>query len=255
MSTLQGRNAPAVSESPMKPLIGLRYGVVVALSVFSSLCGASVQMGGTRIVYPAAEREASILVKNIGSEDVMIQSWLEPDARDEGADVPFAITPALARMGGNKQQMLRIFYHGKGLAEDRESVFWLNVQEIPQQAKEENTLQVAIRQRIKLFYRPANITGSLDEATEQLQWRLVSRAGVSQIEVRNASAFYISLVTLKLRVRQKEYAVDDQMLPPQSTSYLAVKKLNALPEGLAVLYWEAINDHGGLIKNKLSVGR
>lgn len=34
---------------------------------------------------------------------------------------------------------------------DRESVFWLNVKEIPKKSAEENVLQIAVRSRIKLF--------------------------------------------------------------------------------------------------------
>lgn len=238
----------------MKAFIVLRYGLAAALCIFSSTSHAGIQLGGTRIVYPASDREASILVKNQGSDDVMIQSWIEPNGQGAEADVPFAITPALARMGGNKQQMLRIFYHGRGLADDRESVFWLNVQEIPQQAKGQNTLQVAVRQRIKVFYRPAGITGTLDEAAKQLQWRLVSRAGVSQLEVKNPSDFYISIGSMKLKNVLQEYEVEDQMLAPKSTSYLTVKKLSALPQHAVQLHWEAINDYGGLVKHELPVG-
>ena len=238
----------------MKPFIVLRYGLAVALCVFSSTSYAGIQLGGTRIVYPASDREASILVKNQGSDDVMIQSWIEPNSQGTDVDVPFAITPALARMGGNKQQMLRIFYHGRGLADDRESVYWLNVQEIPQQAEGQNTLQVAVRQRIKVFYRPAGITGTLEEAAKQLQWRLVSRAGVSQLEVNNPSAFYISIGSMKLKNVLQEYDVEDQMLAPKSTSYLTVKKLGALPQRAVQLHWEAINDYGGLVKHELPVG-
>ncbi|QJI31248.1 molecular chaperone [Pseudomonas sp. ADAK18] len=239
----------------MKSIFAMRYCLALALCVFSSVCSAGIQLGGTRVVYPAADREASILVRNQGSADIMIQSWMEPDTRDKEADVPFAITPSLARMGGNKQQMLRIFYHGKGLAEDRESVFWLNIQEIPQQAKEDNTLQVAFRQRIKVFYRPAGITGTPTEASAQLQWRLVTRDGASQLEVQNSSALNISLGTLKLNSGQRDYAVEEQMLAPKSTTYMKIKKLNGLPLGTAKLYWEAINDYGGLIKHETSVSK
>lgn len=239
----------------MKSFFAVRYRLALALCLFSSVCSAGIQLGGTRIVYPSTDREASILVKNQGSADIMIQSWMEPDARDKEADVPFAITPSLARMGGNKQQMLRIFYYGKGLPEDRESVFWLNVQEIPQQAKEENTLQVAFRQRIKVFYRPAGVTTTPAEAAAQLQWRLVSRDGISQLEVQNPSQLNISLGTLKLSSGQQDYAVEEQMLAPKSTTYMKVRRLSGLPQGNARLYWENINDYGGLDKHESSVGQ
>jgi len=237
----------------MKSFLPVRYRLALALCVFSSASSAGVQLAGTRIVYPATEREASILVKNQGSADIMIQSWMEPDARDTGADVPFAITPSLARMGGNKQQMLRVFYHGKGLPEDRESVFWLNVQEIPQQAKDENSLQVAFRQRIKVFYRPKGVTVTQAEAPMQLQWRLVSRDGTSQLEVQNPSALNISLGTVTLNSGQQEYLVEEQMLAPKSTTYMKIKKLQDIPSGQVLLHWETINDYGGLIKHETSL--
>ncbi|WP_025128990.1 molecular chaperone [Pseudomonas sp. PH1b] len=241
----------------MKSFFTVRYrpALILALWVFSGVCSAGIQLGGTRIVYPAADREASILVRNLGSADIMIQSWIEADARDQDADVPFAITPALARMGGNKQQMLRIFYHGKGLAEDRESVFWLNVQEIPQQAKEENSLQVAIRQRIKVFYRPAAVTATLEESASQLHWRLVTRDGAVQLEVQNPSALNISLGTLTLSSGQQSYNVQEQMIAPKSTAYMKVRSLGAMPKGQAQLHWESINDYGALIKHETKLGQ
>lgn len=241
----------------MKSFFTVRYrlALILALWVFSSVCSAGIQLGGTRIVYPAADREASILVKNQGSADIMIQSWIEADAQGQDADVPFAITPALARMGGNKQQMLRIFYHGKGLAEDRESVFWLNVQEIPQQAKEENSLQVAFRQRIKVFYRPAAVTATLEDSVTQLQWRLITRDGAVQLEVQNPSALNISLGTLTLSSGQQSYDVEEQMIAPKSTAYMKVKNLGAMLKGQAQLHWESINDYGALIKHETKLGQ
>jgi P pilus assembly chaperone PapD len=44
------------------------------------------------------------------------------------------------------------------LPQDRETLFWMNVKAIPSmdKSKLDNTLQLAIISRIKLYYRPAN---------------------------------------------------------------------------------------------------
>jgi P pilus assembly chaperone PapD len=52
---------------------------------------------------------------------------------------------------------------GGSLPEDRESVFWLNVKSIPatdDSVPHNNVLQVVVKSRLKLFYRPAGLEGS-----------------------------------------------------------------------------------------------
>ncbi|MCS9557124.1 molecular chaperone, partial [Pseudomonas aeruginosa] len=109
----------------MKPGFLFRLYTLLTLSMIAGTCLAGIQVGGTRIIFPASDHEASIQVSNLGAEDIMIQSWIEAEPGRAEADVPFAVTPSLARLGHRKQQTLRIFYQGKGLAQDRESVVWL----------------------------------------------------------------------------------------------------------------------------------
>lgn len=144
---------------------------------------ASISLSSTRIVFDGDHKEANITVRN-GNQDVLIQSWV--DASDAQANAaPFAVTPPLARIFAKEQQLLRILYEGAGMPTDRESVVWLNVQEIPQAATTENTLQLAVRQRIKIFFRPAGLPGSALVAPTQLEWQLVKRGAESLLTVKN----------------------------------------------------------------------
>ncbi|MGV8267786.1 fimbrial biogenesis chaperone, partial [Pseudomonas aeruginosa] len=113
------------------------------------------------------------------------QTWGGADNGADTREVPFAITPALWRLGGNMQQTLRILFQGEGLPSDRESVFGLNVQEIPQNSASAHTLQIALRRRIKVFYRPDHLSGTSAEAPGKLIWRLVRQGGKSVVEVSN----------------------------------------------------------------------
>ena len=130
-------------------------------------------------------------MRNQGADDIMIQSWIEAMPNQAESDVPFAITPSLARLGHRKEQTLRIFYQGVGLPQDRESVMWLNVQEIPQVSTSENSLQIAIRQRLKLFYRPKDLPGTADEAARNLTWSVENASGSPALLASNGSAFHV----------------------------------------------------------------
>lgn len=229
-------------------------GLVAASSllIHSGASVAGISLNGTRVVYTAQSKEASVLVRNSSKQDVMIQSWLESD--DRKSDLPFAITPSLSRLGAEKQQTLRIFYAGQGLPTDRESVFWLSVQEIPQKPDGDNTLQIAVRQRIKLFYRPANLAGKPEDAPKQLQWRWRAAGGKYGMEVVNNTPYFVSLVKATLHSGVQTHPIDTEMIPPQSTRQLGVRNYNgqSLAPGAKVDF-ESISDFGAVEENNATV--
>eukprot|EP01133_Synstelium_polycarpum_P005897 gene5897-6825_t len=218
----------------MNPSLSWRFGLLVALGVFSGSSVAGIQVGGTRVIFPASDREATIQVRNEGAADVMIQSWIEAQANQDDSNIPFAITPSLARLSYKKQQALRIFYQGKGLPEDRESVFWLSVQEIPQMSEGDNNLQVAFRQRLKLFYRPAKLHGTSDEAAKNLKWSWAASNGDAILLVNNPAEYYVSLAEAKILIEGKTYPVETQMVGPKSAAKMRVKGLSRMSKIIAL---------------------
>ncbi|WP_193101627.1 molecular chaperone [Burkholderia sp. Z1] len=216
---------------------------------------AGISLSSTRVVYTAKSKEASVLVKNRSKDDVMIQSWLEAP-NDAHRDLPFAITPSLSRLGGEKQQMLRIFYSGQGLAPDRESVFWLNVQEIPQKPKDDNSLQIAVRQRIKLFYRPADLPGKPEEAPGQLKWRWADNDGKPGMEIVNDTPYYVSVVRASLRSGSNAYTVTPEMIAPKSSQRVAVKDFSGRSVAAdAKVEFESIDDFGAAVRTQSVISR
>lgn len=243
------------SDSDMKK--NLIAGLVAASSLlfFSVPSHAGISLSGTRIVYTAKSKEASIIVKNQASDDVMIQSWLEA-RNDASGDLPFAITPSLSRLGGGKQQILRVFYAGQGLPTDRESVFWLNVQEIPQKPKGDNSLQIAVRQRIKLFYRPADLPGKPDEAAGLLKWRWASSDGKPGMDVVNDTPYYVSIVRASLHSASNTYTVAPEMIAPKSSRRLAIKDFTGRSVATnAKVEFDSINDFGGAVSTQSTVSQ
>ncbi|WP_338806780.1 fimbria/pilus periplasmic chaperone [Pseudomonas chlororaphis] len=128
-----------------------------------------------------------------------------------------------------------------------------SVQEIPQLSKSDNNLQIAFRQRLKVFYRPAELSGAVDEAAKNLKWELISRAGEARLVANNPSAFHVSLGSVTVLVDGRKYAVEAEMVSPRNSSSMKVKGLPQHIKGGAEIQWESINDYGASVKHALAI--
>ncbi|HFM2225413.1 TPA: fimbria/pilus periplasmic chaperone [Escherichia coli] len=155
----------------------------------STIANAAVALGATRVIYPANQKQVLLPVTNNDPASVyLIQSWIE-NAGDQ-KDTQFVITPPLFSMQGKKENTLRIINAtNHQLPGDRESLFWVNVKAIPAMEKDqknENTLQLAIISRIKMFYRPTHLAMAPEEAPAMLgsgnprnfTWNIISNNSV-----------------------------------------------------------------------------
>lgn len=236
----------------MKSLLCAAGAVIAALALGAAPAHATVVIAGTRVVFPAATGEVTVRLSNEGSQPALVEAWIDdgdPASTPDTAKVPFLVTPPLARMNAGKGQSLRIVYAGQPLPADRESLFWLNVLEIPPKpvaktGEEQNTLQFAVRSRLKLFFRPAQLAGDPATAAQGVAWQLVKDGNGYALEAHNASAYYITFSKVSIAVGSSSYESETGMVAPQSTLRLPVKALDhSLPAGSAVDY-TVINDFG-----------
>lgn len=231
----------------MKNLVISSFALAIFVSLFSGYSQAGINLENTRVVLVEPRKEASLMIKNSGSEAVMFQAWIE--AADKSEDLPFAITPVLKVLSSRQKQALRILYIGRGLPTEKESMFWVNVREVPQKAREENSLQIAVQQRLKLFYRPAGLAGKVTKAPQQLKWRLLAKDGKNYLKVINTSPFYLSFASLVLRMENKSFIVPIDMISPFATSLAEIPEL---PSGIQAknlhVDFEIIDDASGISK-------
>lgn len=210
---------------------------------------ASVVVNGTRVVYPGGEKEVTVKVSNAGKNPVLIQTWVDDGSvndKPEKIHVPFILTPPIGRVDPDKSQTLRLSYTASpALPEDRESVYWLNVLEIPPVTKNmaPNRLQIAFRTRIKLFYRPESLVDKNQavEAAEHLKW--TSTGG--KLTAINDSPYFVSLVSVTIKHGGKKNVIDGDTIPPKGSREFAVKGNISLQAGTPVSY-EYINDWGAV---------
>lgn len=209
---------------------------------FPGAVHAAVQVQATRVIYDAKSASAAVTLSNKSALPYLVQTWL-----DQGEDalptqnLPMVITPPLMQLAAGEQAVVRTIYAGTGLPEDRESLLWINVQEIPPSADTENVLQVAIRTRIKLFYRPADLDTTLDQASRELQWRIDGQ----QLQVRNNSPLHITFAHLQgLSTAGIGSELDLDMIAPGQTLSVPLSKLKLADAQM--LRFGYINDYGGI---------
>lgn len=214
----------------------LRFGmlplIVAAMGMTTAQAGVSI--GGTRVIYDGGKKEASLSVNNPDATPYLIQTWIETTNNDTGK-APFIITPPLYRLDKGQQNVMRIICTGN-LPESKESLFWLNIKSIPSTERKDNTLQIAIKTRIKLIYRPVGLNQSTPEAqAEKLNWKSAGK----YIQVTNPSPYFINFNEITVAGKRLE---DVSFVAPASTASFV------LPPGVtggAIIY-RIINDYGGI---------
>jgi len=118
---------------------------------------AGVIVGGTRIIYDASKKEASIAVKNPEkTAPYLIQSWIENYPQPTADKAPFIMTPPLFRLDAGKENIVRIIRTGGNLPEDRESVFWANIKSISACLQRYHAEQMSLLYYFSYFIFPLN---------------------------------------------------------------------------------------------------
>ncbi|HHA1269784.1 TPA: molecular chaperone [Enterobacter mori] len=208
-------------------------GLAVALLPLALMtANAGVIIGGTRVIFEGAKKEATINITNPDNTPYLIQSWIDMQDGVSGK-TPFIITPPLYRLDGGQKNLERIVMTGS-LPQEQESLFWLNIKAIPSASKQMNALQIAVKTRIKLIYRPDGLRESTpEEQANKLTWQ---RSG-NAIQVNNPTPYVINFNEITLDGRK----LDDvtYVLPGASARF-------SLPEGVSVhsLTFKVINDYG-----------
>ena len=226
-----------------------------------SAAHAGVVIDGTRHIYPQQRREITLRLTNDDQRAPrLVQVWLDqgdPAQDPTGSDVPFSLSPPVFRMDAGKSQVVRLVYTQDPLPDDRESLFWLNALEIPPkvnvapgspQEAPSNHLQFAFRIRTKVFFRPAQLPGSADEAPTHLRWTLHRSAQGPLLEVHNPSAYHVTFNEVALAMGSGPGArllpAGEGMVPPGGSLKLPVKDVAQAIPADAQVHFKYINDYG-----------
>lgn len=235
-------------------LLGLTFASALVVPVTH----AEIVIHGTRVIYPSDAREVTLQVSNNGSKPSLVQAWIdEGDAKStpDQSKVPFMIAPPISRVEAIKSQTFRItaLPTASQLNQKQETVLWLNVLDIPPRPTSKSTdttpdnfLQLAIRSRIKFFYRPASIKDDANLAADKLQW---AKSG-QNLMVKNPTPFHITMTSIFQKVGDKKVDLLPEGLMVKPFSDASVQLKNGNVQDMSFIN---VNDYGGRVEHTIKL--
>jgi len=228
-------------KSPFLPLVSLILACPMQIQ-------AAISIQGSRVIYDEARGEAAIQVRQAGEIPGLVQVWLDAgdDAIDpQMQDIPFLITPVVSRIEPGNGQSIRVLRIGEGLPQDRESMFFFNVLEVPPSATQfiaddDNSVQFSTRARMKFFYRPKGLQTPPQEAHQLLRFSLLSDADGQtgmQVRVHNPSPYHITFKTLTLQ----DGLGDDAPAVAELSRHVGVHETTVVPMGELLLPLDSLS--------------
>lgn len=219
----------------------------ILLACSTSIAHAALTISQTRIVHESAKRSSSVVTANPSKATYAAQAWVNTEADDTTTAVPLIASPNLFRLEPGNEQTIQINAIPNDLPQDRESLFYFNLQEIPQAQKGEpqNTLTIALRTRIKVFYRPTQLKGRPQDHLQSLAWSVQTLDGKPHLVVDNPSPYYFTFNQLILRSTKGSEKIDARKMAIPMGRQTYPLKTSTVQDGLKVEF-TTINDYGGL---------
>lgn len=208
-----------------------------------SVAQAAIALDRTRAILNAGEKSMSMNVTNQNKQvPYLVQGWLE-DEKGNKVNSPLTVLPPVQRLepGAKTQIKVQGLPAVAQLPQDRESLFFFNLREIPPRSDKPNTLQIALQTRIKLFYRPQAIAMTQHDIDNPWQEKLTLQRQGDRYQVINPTPYYVTVSDGGSSKGANISGFEAVMVAPKSTAMLnvAASKLGNAP----VLTY--INDWGG----------
>jgi len=211
-------------------------------AVLAGAAHAAIVPDRTRVIFNEGEQAAIVTITNKSATyPYLVQSWLE-DAKGNKTTSPLMVVPPLQRIEANERNVLRIAkLPGTELPADRETVFYLNIREVPPKTDTPNTLQIALHTQMKLFYRPKAVQPARDEDWT-LPMTLRVDAAAHKLVFDNPTPYHVTVVDVSAGAQKTPVPIDPVMVSPMSTADVPFKA--ATPSTLFVTH---IDDYGGQV--------
>ncbi|MGQ6473136.1 fimbria/pilus periplasmic chaperone [Serratia sp. IR-2025] len=202
----------------------------------------AIALDRTRVIFDGSVQSVSLSVSNQNKQlPYLAQGWLE-DEQGNKIQSPLTVLPPVQRIEPGKPSQVKIqaLPAAKMLPQDRETLYYFNLREIPPKSNKPNSLQIALQTRIKLFYRPAAIAPERNAAPWQEQLTL-SKQGDKYV-VNNPTPYYVTLIDAASRKGvEGAKGFEPLMVPPKGSLQLTVSAAS-LGNAPVLTY---INDYGG----------
>lgn len=206
---------------------------------------AAFVIDGTRVIFDGDKKNTSFQVTNQSDRNYGGQVWISNTSQPEGR-VYMVPSPSFFKVTSKGTQVVRIMHVNNTLPADRESLFKLNVQEIPpmpeKNADGSAMLALAMNTQLKLFWRPKGLSAGRQNAEDKIT---IERHD-GKVWLKNPTPYYFAIIAIKSDGKKKTLS------DPRAEELTAFKPFSEVDTGLTELGGkvsvDSIDDWGG-IKN------
>lgn len=183
---------------------------------------ANVVINGTRVIYNEGVESVNVQLANNGNLASLTQNWIDDgdiDSTPESAHSPFYVYPPIVKILAGQGQTLKIKKADENIKNNIESVYYLNILDIPEnlEALQGKTyLQLVMKSRIKIFYRPKSLIGQPETIYEKINYL---RNG-DNITVKNNSQYHFTIASISSDNVPKTILAESEMISPLSSREL-----------------------------------
>lgn len=237
-----------------------KLSVIFITALFSSQWAyASMTVIGTRVIFIGGEDEADVRTINKGNTPSLVQIWVDDGKTNDDLNkvrIPFIVSNPFYRVNPGKGQSVRLKYNGMALPQDRESVYWFNMLEIPPKAKNAGSqkLEIAFRTRLKIFYRPKALRdGNSISSLDKVNWTQVSDSSHGAgIKVQNPTPYYISFDSITAVANERKIVLESDMVAPRTERIYFPREKEIKVNGYSSIDAKIVNDYGAIVEKKLT---
>jgi len=220
------------------PLLSTLAASLILAAVVNQPAEAAIALDRTRVIFDGTEHAMTVNIHNDNKKlPYLAQTWIEDEAGHK-IQSPLVALPPVQRVEPGAQSMIKIQalpgIESK-LPQDRETLYYFNVREIPPRSNKPNVLQIALQTRVKFFYRPASLVVKEQSATTPWQEKITLTREGNHYRANNPTPYYITLVS------DGDAQIKPVMIAPNASAELSAEagKLGNHP------HFAYINDWGG----------
>lgn len=199
----------------------------------------------TRVVFNSGSHSESLSLVNSDKQPVVVQIWTDkgdPTVTPDKVQTPIVIDPPVFKMKPGEIRNLRlILLSSSNLPQDRESVFWLNIFQIPPNTASQQAgarrLVLPLKIRMKVFVRPEGIGELRESDVNKMKFEIFGNGTEKKLIISNPTPWHITLTRLNLG------KVEFSPLMVEPYSKIALPLEAGLVPTDSIMY-EAINDQG-----------
>lgn len=222
----------------------LGMGILTVLSLMTiPSAWAALSVDQSRYIFEGDKDAISIVVENASPKTYGGQTWIE-NIKETDTRPTFVVTPPFFKVPGNGKQVLRVIKALDEMPEDKESIYWVSLQEIPPK-NPDGGLSLALRTKVKLLYRPANLMDGRKNAETGLS--LQEKDG--QIQLVNTTPYIFAIADVldeketPMSLSEKQHETLAMFMPGESV---------ILPSGVTAKKVVSIDDFGHLGTHELT---